>query len=441
MTSAAPHPLQPVLELAVFFPAAFLCFLVTADHLRLKARTLALIALPVLTLACLLGGWLCWRTRWPVAVVLLPFLAVLGAAFCRVVTLPVWKSVSIFLAVCGVWGTLSCLAVIANAVLSPESKHTPWLCLAAGWIQLALDCLEVALVWYPATHAVRRLLREEVMVRTWYVFWTLPAAFFLFDLLILPEQGEDLLRGRLLFIYLALTLLLLGLLHLFYLLFYLMAQELNANAALRRENQFLQMQTAQYETLRAAIEEARRARHDLRHHFATLSALADRGAWEELRRYLSEAADEVPADELNLCENRAVDGVAGRYSALSRQSGVPFSCALDLPPALPVPEMDVCVVLQNLLENALEASGRLEGGRYIRLRASLRGDNLVLITVENAYGGQLEEREGVLQSSKRPGEGLGLQSVAHIAEKGGGYCRFLYGDGVFTANVMLRGGG
>ena len=63
----------------------------------------------------------------------------------------------------------------------------------------------------------------------------------------------------------------------------------------------------------------------------------------------------------------------------------------------------------------------------------------MLITVENAYRGPLTQWEGVLQSSKRPGEGLGLQSVAHIAEKTGGYCRFLYGDGVFTANVMLRG--
>ena len=439
MTSAAPHPLQPVLELAVFFPAAFLCFLAAADYLRVKARTLALIAVPALTLVCLLGSWLCWHMRWPVAAVLLPLLTVLAVAFCRTVTLPVWKSVSIFLGVCGVWSCLSGLAVTANAVLSPDSKHTPWLCCAAGLIQLALCCAEVALVWYPATHAVRHLLREEAIVRTWYVFWILPVAFLLFNLLILPEQGEDLLRGRLLSIYLALSLLKLGLLHLFYLLFYLMAQELNANVSLRRENQFLQMQTAQYETLRAAIDETRRSRHDLRHHFATLSALAERGAWEELRHYLSEVSANVPADELNLCENRAVDGVAGRYSALSRQNGVSFTCVLDLPPVLPVPEMDVCVVLQNLLENALEASQKLERDRYIQLRVSLRGDNLVLITVENAYRGPLTQWEGVLQSSKRPGEGLGLQSVAHIAEKTGGYCRFLYGDGVFTANVMLRG--
>lgn len=441
MTSAAPHPLQPVLELAVFFPAAFLCFLAAADYLRVKARTLALIAVPALTLVCLLGSWLCWHMRWPVAAVLLPLLAVLAVAFCRTVTLPVWKSVSIFLGVCGVWSCLSGLAVTANAVLSPDSKHTPWLCCAAGLIQLALCCAEVALVWYPATHAVRHLLREEAIVRTWYVFWILPVAFLLFNLLILPEQGEDLLRGRLLSIYLALSLLKLGLLHLFYLLFYLMAQELNANVSLRRENQFLQMQTAQYETLRAAIDETRRARHDLRHHFGVLSALAERRAWEELKGYLSQAADSVPADELNLCENPAVDGVAGRYSALSRQDDIPFFCQLDLPPELPVSEMDVCVVLQNLLENALEASRNAEGQRYIRLRASIHGDNLVLLIVENPYSGQLIERDGVFQSTKRTGVGVGLQSVAHIAEKNGGYCRFLYGNGVFTANVMLRGPG
>ena len=189
------------------------------------------------------------------------------------------------------------------------------------------------------------------------------------------------------------------------------------------------------------MEDPRRARHDLRHHFGALSALAEREAWDELKGYLFQAADSVPADELNLCENPAVDGVAGRYSALSRQDDIPFFCQLDLPPELPVSEMDVCVVLQNLLENALEASRNAEGQRYIRLRASIHGDNLVLLIVENPYSGQLIERDGVFQSTKRTGVGVGLQSVAHIAEKNGGYCRFLYGNGVFTGNVMLRGPG
>ena len=72
------------------------------------------------------------------------------------------------------------------------------------------------------------------------------------------------------------------------------------------------------------------------------------------------------------------------------------------------------------------------------MQGSLHGDRLVLLTVENTYAGALVEKDGTLQSTKPNGGGIGLESVAHIAEKDGGYCRFLYGDGVFTANVMLR---
>lgn len=440
MTSSTIHPLQPILELAVLFPAALLCFLAAADHLKVKVRTLALITVLVLLAVCLPGGWLCWHMRWSIAEVICPLLVPLAIAFCRLVTLPAWKSASIFLGVCGVWSCLSGLAAAANAALCPGTADTPWMCVAAGLIQLALDYVLVGAVWYPTTHAVRRLLQDEAIVRTWYVFWILPVVFLLFNLLILPKQGEDLHTRRFLGIYAMLSLMMLGLLLLFYLLFYLVAQELNANARLRQENQFLHMQTAQYEALRAAIAETRQARHDLRHHFSALSALAERGAWEELRRYLSEGQSNIPAAELGLCENPAVDGVAGHYAVLSRQEGISFTCQLDLPHALPVPEMDVCVVLANLLENALEAGRQAECQRFIRLKAALHGENLVLLTVENAYSGELLERNGTLQSTKRRSGGVGLQSVAHIAEKNGGYCRFLHEGGVFTANVMLRGG-
>jgi hypothetical protein len=72
--------------------------------------------------------------------------------------------------------------------------------------------------------------------------------------------------GQLLDVYPLHSLMLTGLLLLFYLLFYLVARELDINTRLKQENQFLHMQTAQYKALRSAIDETRRARHDLRHH-------------------------------------------------------------------------------------------------------------------------------------------------------------------------------
>ena len=63
------------------------------------------------------------------------------------------------------------------------------------------------------------------------------------------------------------------------------------------------MQRAQYDALKVAIEETRQARHDMRHHFAVLNALAEQKNWEELEKYLSSASQNIPDTELVLCKN------------------------------------------------------------------------------------------------------------------------------------------
>ena len=68
----------------------------------------------------------------------------------------------------------------------------------------------------------------------------------------------------------------------------------------------------------------------------------------------------------------------------------------------------------------------------------LHAERLLLIEVENAYDGGVREKDGVFRSSKRKGNGVGIQSVRHIAEKTGGASTFTYQDGVFSAKVMLR---
>ena len=80
------------------------------------------------------------------------------------------------------------------------------------------------------------------------------------------------------------------------------------------------------------------------------------------------------------------------------------------------------------------------GKRQVKVSARLHAGHMVLLSVENNYDGEVNKKNGVFLSSKRQGEGIGLQAVRHIAEKNGGYCRFLYGDGIFRANVILRGG-
>ena len=99
-----------------------------------------------------------------------------------------------------------------------------------------------------------------------------------------------------------------------------------------------------------AIEEARQARHDIRHHFVQLSSLAEQGDMEKVKKYLFAATGKISDYNLHFCENQAVDSVFGYYSTLAKRENIPFHALVSLPADLSIDEINLCLVFSNLLE-------------------------------------------------------------------------------------------
>ena len=435
--------LRPILELTVVFPGLLLAYFPVRSYLKRSPKRLAAWAVPLLLGLCLGGGLLCYRFGCPTALPLL--LLTLAAIFLYFKTLRIslWKSGTIALTVCAVFACLNSLsraigtAMTLRQQLPPEG---PWFCFAACIFYNAVCWLITAAAYYPATHAVRTMVEDDHFAQTWYVFWVLPVVFILLNLFMIPRYPATLQTGRVLQVYIGMSIALLFLMLFFNAIFLLMAISINRNVRLQQENQFLSMQQQRYENLKAAIEETRQARHDLRHQLCQLSALAEEGDLEKIKTYLASAVSRIPSLEMHFCENQAADSVVGHYCALAKRENIPYSVQIDLPERLPVDEVELCLVLSNLLENALEASLRTAPARRkIKLTAYLHGGSLALIQVENTYDGVIREKDGVFQSSKRKEDGIGLQSVRHIAEKSGGVSTVTYQDGLFCAKVMLCG--
>ena len=369
----------------------------------------------------------------------------LAAALIYIKTLRIssWKSGTIALSVCAVFACINSISRAVSAALLIYVRAPwlePWLCLSAGIFYNAACWLFTAAAYYPSTRAVRTMVEDDHFAQTWYVFWVLPLIFILLNIVMTPRYQVTLQTGRVLQVYIVFSIALLTLLLCFYAIFLLMAVSLNRNARLRQENQLLIMQRQRYESLKAAIEEARQARHDLRHQLNQISMLVEEGDMEGLRGFLARSVSRIPSLEMRFCENGAADSVVGYYCGLCGREEIPIHVRLDLPETLPVDEMDLCLVLSNLLENALEASLRTAAvRRQITVTAYLHAARLLLIEVENPFDGAVKEKDGVFRSSKRKGDGVGLQSVRHIAERSGGASTFTYQDGVFRARVMLRG--
>jgi len=430
--------LCPTLKLMILLPGMLLACLPMKQHLRVRPARFAAVIVPLIVLLSFAGGSLCFflsvKTIW----LFFPIAAIAGLVYIQAMRVTAWKSVSVFLAVCGAFACLGSVARASDLILAPGNT-SPCLSLRGTLLYNLLCWVFTGIFWHPATHAARELLEDDAFARTWYAFWILPLLFVGLNLFIIPLHPELMYHGRMIQVYIVIGLALLFLLLLFYTMFYLMAESLNRNDRLRQENQFLSMQQARYDSLRAAIEETREARHDMRHHFNALQNLAGQKEWDSLEKYLSDVQKGIPDVGLDLCDNTAVDSVASHYGLLCHKHGIPFSFELDLPRELPVAEIDLCLVLSNLLENALEASLRTAPARrQINAQAYLHSGHMILLSVENAFDGEIREKDGVFQSSKRKGEGIGIQSVRRIADKNGGYSRFSHEGGIFRANVMLR---
>ena len=334
--------LRPILELGVVIPGMLLAYFPAKSSLKQPLSKLVLWLVPLLALLCAAGGVVCYARRMPTAPMLAGLTLLAVVIYIKTLRISLWKSGTIALSVCAVFACINSLSRAINAAMLaglPQAQAAPWFCLRSAICYHAICWLFAAIAYYPATHSVRRMVEDENFAQTWYVFWVLPLVFIALNLFMIPKYADTLYTGRVLQGYFVISIILLFLMLFFNAIFLLMAISINRNVRLQQENQLLSMQQQRYESLKAAIEEARQARHDLRHQLCQLAALAEEGNLEKIKAYLSSAVSRIPSLELHFCENRAADGVVGYYCALAKREQIPFSVQLDLPECLPVDEM------------------------------------------------------------------------------------------------------
>ncbi len=430
--------LRPMLELSVVVPAAVLCFLPMKGHLRGMGKKAALFGIPALLLWAAAGGAVCFYNRWDGNIWLFPSLIGFALIFRHMVELPAWKSVSVLLAVCGVLSSITNLAIIADALFAPGNT-APWFTLKGGAVYILLAWILLGALWYPATHCARWLLNEMEMPGTWYVFWIVPVVFIGVNLMLQPTDYSLLYIKGVLIFYPILILVLLALMLLFYLMFYLMARGLGKTMRLHRENEFLQMQASQYRILQKNMENTRRARHDLRQHFMALQGCIESGSLEAVADYVQSYGEKLPPDTVRTyCKNYAVNALLRYYGEKAMQEEVDMEVSVRMEEHTVIPEPEFCVLLGNLLENALDACAVSNRPHFVRVNIRQTGSSMLSLTVDNTSSQPPVWEKGKLRSSRRDDFGMGTESARIIAERYNGDVRFEWKDNIFYASVMLN---
>ncbi len=208
----------------------------------------------------------------------------------------------------------------------------------------------------------------------------------------------------------------------------------------RQNENILALQRTQYANLQTYMEDIRRARHDLRQHQNIIKTFLESGEVDRLREYLNSQPSSHTPDTLHTyCENHGVNMLLNYYARQYIERNIDFEFQVSLPEQTAVAESDLCVLLGNLLENALEAcSGQPEP--YIRASSRLTGSHAVTIIVDNTAPLPPQQQDGLFRSSKHSGTGIGTQSIRYIAGQYSGTADFKWQDGMFFASVFLNAG-
>ena len=204
------------------------------------------------------------------------------------------------------------------------------------------------------------------------------------------------------------------------------------------QEQLLNLQRMQHEQLLQYNEEVKAARHDLRQHLNVIWAYLDRNDIGGLKDYLTAYEKKLPPDiRRTFTKNFALNAVCTRYAEEARKYGIDYDVELDMPEKLPLNEPEVCALLGNLLENAVDACKEVRrSAPFLRVRGAWE-DSHIVFAVDNSCEQKPVWKDGRLLSSKRKGFGTGTWAIQKAAERCGGMARFTYQDGIFSASVFL----
>ena len=123
--------------------------------------------------------------------------------------------------------------------------------------------------------------------------------------------------------------------------------------------------------------------------------------------------------------------------SVADRQGIAFACQVQVPRELSVDEADLCTLLVNLLDNALEACEQIpEKGRFLRVYLAVNGRQLYM-SIQNSAKEELNFNERNYITQKRGSHGFGMKRVSAVVEKYDGFLNLANEPGIFAAEVTL----
>ncbi len=192
------------------------------------------------------------------------------------------------------------------------------------------------------------------------------------------------------------------------------------------------------------ISEYNKTKHDLKNNLIYMLELLRNTKYVELEKYIKDIAEVTTLDKSGVAntDNTILDSFINYKHDFATEKGIKFNAKLEIPYNMPFDNGDLCVILGNALDNAIEANlGKDIGNSYINLMMRYGEGNLVII-IENSFDGKIQKKkDGKLNTTKKDKRyhGIGLSSIEKAMLKYNGQMNVETDDKKFKLSIIMHG--
>lgn len=190
--------------------------------------------------------------------------------------------------------------------------------------------------------------------------------------------------------------------------------------------------------IKMQYDEIRRIRHDMKQSYLVIDSLMSDKKYTEASEYIKSNISNLGKSEVIIdVGNDFVNAILNSKLTFAKSIGIEVICS-STSNIGGIDDTDLCSLLGNILDNAIETCEKCRGEKLIETSISIR-DNKCSIIVSNSVEAEILKNNKALKTTKKDTEnhGFGVRSIRAIAEKYGGVVNFYQERNMFNCQVVL----
>ncbi len=186
-------------------------------------------------------------------------------------------------------------------------------------------------------------------------------------------------------------------------------------------------------------------KHDYHNHIQYIKACISMGELDKLIEFCDSLDEDLKTvDQVIKTGNVMVDAILDSKISLAMSKNIEVTAKAVVPTDIDISEVDLCVILGNLLDNAMEACIKYDSSEsfefdkpFIRIYVSVKGNQLYICVTNSTYGKIRKLENRFLTTKNSESHGFGLMRIDKICSKYSGFCKRNSEPGVFSTEILL----